>query len=356
MTQQDDLFSGSGSPTASALTPVQLLPLGKYKGKPYDVLLTDSAYALWMLQSMYAKLEHQHPALFAFLISRFGPPDQTPVHNALQNRFLDEAFCLKFGLASSPRLREAAAHLSQLNFDLEGFWRKNVRDSLASHLRLSDVESNKTALARGTKKLEVMRDALAKEWELLRLYGADRDKVVRDGKVNPLRFYGLEFEAEGADVSYRMELGYELFARRSDVVTGAHRETARLAQLAAQLGFRIEVKPVVGDDYPAVLRRMKTARNNALLVEEFNGSGATWEQLVKVFALSNISVVLLEDVEQVELPQGLHEFTVELLSQARALAILGQEFDAHLAELQKRVAQRPEPDPRKTRWSDDGPF
>lgn len=296
------------------------------------------------------------PALLAFLVGRFGLPERTPVHNALQNRFLDEEFCLKFALASSPRLRAAANQLAELKFDLAALWRTNVRDCLAAPLRLSDSYSNRTSLKRGTRRLEALRDALKTEWPLLRLYGATRDLPARSGKCVTLELNGLEFEAEGADVRFRVEMGYELFARRGDTHTEERRETATLAELSAPRGFRIEVKPVVGDDYPMVLRRMKAANNTSLLVGEYNGVGATLAQVVKVFSLSQISVVTLDEVEQLTLPQGFREFSVEPLLQAQAEAIVEQEFQAHLVELRNLVEQRPEPDPRTTRWSEEEPF
>lgn len=357
---QEDLFSGAEGLLApvTPLAPAtdRLLPLGKYKGQPFEVLLTDAGYAVWLLGSKYAQLEQKYPALFAFLVGRFGLPERTPVHNSLQNRFLDEEFCLRFALASSPRLRAAADQLAQLKFDLEPLWRKNVQDSFAASLRLSETHSNKTALARGAKWLEALRGALKAEWPLLRLYGATRDLPAREGKCITLELSGLEFEADGADVRYRVEMGFELLARRSDVLTGERRDTAVLAQLQAPRSFRIEVKPVVGDDYPMVLRRMKAANNTALLVGEYNGVGATWEQVVKVFSLSKISVVTLDEVEQLQLPPGIREFSAAPLLQPEAEAIVEQEFSAHLAELHRLVEQRTEPDPRKTRWSDDGPF
>jgi hypothetical protein len=349
--QQANLFLAAEEPPASALT--RVLPLGKYRGQSFDVLLMDTAYALWMLTSMYAKLEQKHPALFAFLISRFGPPDQTPVHNALQNRFLDESFCLQVGLASTPRLRKVAEALARLTVDLESHWRKNVVSSLEPCLALSAYESNEKALRRCLNHLEALRTALQKEWKLLRLSGADRDRPA-GAKCVPLRLSGLEIEPEGADVSYRIALGYELLAMRSDTFSEyGRREHANLAQVSESRSFRIEVKPVVGDDYPAVLRRMKTAHNNVLLVGEYNGAGATWEQLVKVFALSNISVVSVAEAEKIEIPAVFQELPVHSLTEERAEAILTQEFEAKVAALRQKVAERPEPDPRKTGWIDD---
>lgn len=201
--------------------------------------------------------------------------------------------------------------------------------------------------------MDALRTALQKEWNLLRLFGADRD-LPAGAKCVPLRLVDLEIEPEGADVSYRMALGFELLAKRSDPAPGLdRREYGVLARESAMRSFRIEVKPVVGDDYPAVLRRMKTAHNNVLLVGEYNGTGATWDQLVKVFALSKISVVLVEEVELVEVPAVFQGLPVRPLTQERAEAILAREFEAKVAALQQKVAERPEPDPRVTGWIGD---
>jgi len=342
---QQDMFSGHGGSAELALSTVQVVPLGKYKGKPFDVLLTDAAYALWLLSSMYSKLEHQHPELFAFLISRFGPPDQTPVHNALQNRFLDETFCIRFALASSAGLRAAAEALSLFTLDLEAFWRKNVQDSFEPCLRLSEFSSNMAVLAQGLRELSALRDTLLREGVPFELVGADPSLGPDGERCVPLRLDRLEFEADGADVGYRLDVGYVLSAVRHSVDFEGYdrRKTTVLSELACYTGWRIEVKPVVGDDYPVVLRRMKTARVHALLIGEYTGTGATWEQLVKVFALSGIGVVLLEDVERVDVPPCLREIPVRRLTQESAAAILAQEYEAHVAALRQKVAERVEP-------------
>lgn len=61
--------------------------------------------------------------------------------------------------------------------------------------------------------------------------------------------------------------------------------------------LRIELKPVVGDDYPAVLRQMKPNRSTVLFVGEYTGQGATEEQFVQTMATADIRVVFARDVE-----------------------------------------------------------
>jgi hypothetical protein len=68
----------------------------------------------------------------------------------------------------------------------------------------------------------------------------------------------------------------------------------------------IEVKPLLGDDYPCVLRKMKqqislTEKLNdvgkyVLLVKDFSSSTTSKEQLIQIFQQSNIKVVYLNDV------------------------------------------------------------
>jgi len=56
---------------------------------------------------------------------------------------------------------------------------------------------------------------------------------------------------------------------------------------------------------PAILRAMKAVKGTHLLVGEYCGVGATWVQVVRVFSLSGIVVIQLEDVEQVVIPESL---------------------------------------------------
>jgi hypothetical protein len=61
--------------------------------------------------------------------------------------------------------------------------------------------------------------------------------------------------------------------------------------------LRVELKPTVGDDYPAVLRQMKANGSEVLLLRDYVGTGATREQFIKTFATADKRVVFLSDVE-----------------------------------------------------------
>jgi hypothetical protein len=59
----------------------------------------------------------------------------------------------------------------------------------------------------------------------------------------------------------------------------------------------IEIKPTIGDDYPAVLRQMLANHSEWLFVGAFRASGATREQFVKTFEASGKRVIFREDVK-----------------------------------------------------------
>jgi hypothetical protein len=90
--------------------------------------------------------------------------------------------------------------------------------------------------------------------------------------------------------------------------------------------FTVEIKPVVGDDYPNILRQMKTSRSNQLLVGEFRATSASWDEVVKIFAMSKISVAHMEEVERTEIPLHCTSLPVIYVSREEAFRIAEEEF------------------------------
>jgi hypothetical protein len=107
---------------------------------------------------------------------------------------------------------------------------------------------------------------------------------LRDARYEP-RVVGRKFEEHDVDVVFGVE---------SQPLLG---ET-----------FAIEIKPAVGDDYPAVLRQMRNQQQrlwqrgvlrcqNALFLEHYIGVGATTDQFVRMFVAANICIVFRSQVE-----------------------------------------------------------
>lgn len=72
------------------LMATDLIPFGKYKGQPLEVIASDRGYCDWLLAQAW--FVERYPQIHTLVINNFGEPSETPEHNALQIRLLDEAF------------------------------------------------------------------------------------------------------------------------------------------------------------------------------------------------------------------------------------------------------------------------
>ena len=328
-----DLFAGAGGIPSPRKQPSSgVLTFGKHRGQPYEVLLRESAYALWLMSSMPDKLANEHPELWAFLVRRYGMPDRTPEHNKIQNLFLKEDFCLRFAHIVSKAVQRWARSSDGLVIDVPALWEGYCRKTAESSVPLlgqspseAKLKARDTAIAKVAQSLEHQ----AQHLKLLDACGQEADG--EDCAIAGVK--ALEFEARGADVSFRVLHGYELETdEHPKLVQFGHMGYVRLAGQRENDEFRVEVKPVVGDDYPAVLRAMKAVGSKQLLVGEYSGAGATWEEVVKVFSLSKITAVLLSEVEAHSLPVGLAPVTVVSLFTERAEAIARAAWERRVAE------------------------
>lgn len=183
----------------------KIIPFGKHREKPIQILQQDAAYRDWLMQQNWFR--DRHESIYQLIVNNFGEPTETPEHNAMQARFLNDELCI--GL-----LRK----LGWEPFDHQGNGR------------------------------------------LLR-----------------------SFEERGWDVSIRAI---------STTISGG---TRRLAAVC------LELKPFLGDDYPAVLRQMRAAQASgdlgALVVGQFTAIGATLEQVRAIFEQSGFHLVMMSEIE-----------------------------------------------------------
>lgn len=325
--QQLHLLADNGSSTA-AQDSGRTVPFGKYKSQPFEVLLADSTYAMWLMNSMFAKLQQQYPALLAFLVQRYGLPDRTPEHNRLQNRFLDPTFAIRFALACGSPMGQVIQGLPE-SLDLHATWRRVVRSKLMKERERAGRMMNYGR----SDNLASLRERLLVQAERLRFCAGTGSYSDPDWR-GPIAVHRLEFEVDGADVSYQSVMQGALWSAEFPLPVDPDDSTfgtttigeEHIGGINERDGFRIEVKPVVGDDYPAILRAMKAVKVTHLLVGDYTGAGATWEELTHIFALSNMKAVRLEAVELTTLPHCFRRIGVRMPSPDQAREIVQSEF------------------------------
>jgi hypothetical protein len=70
-----------------------IVPFGKYKNQPLEVLAQDAGYCEWLAGQGW--VAQRYPEIHTLIINNFADPSETPEHNALQLCFLEEALRLK---------------------------------------------------------------------------------------------------------------------------------------------------------------------------------------------------------------------------------------------------------------------
>ena len=163
---------------------------------------------------------------------------RTPVHNRLQTLFLDENYCRAF---LDMMGLDGLAYTVSAKFELNG-----ERDDWSGKTFCCDVEVIAIFDAAGISRSDLHSIV-------------DKTQLVRSGRY-------------------------------------VDEECRRVIDLVMA---RIEIKPSVADEYPAILRQMQRNVSHILFVGEYVGEGATEAQFVEIFNRAGMSVVFKRDVDRI---------------------------------------------------------
>jgi hypothetical protein len=213
-----------GEPTPKG----EVVPFGKYKGQPVEVLLADEGYRDWLMSQDWFR--NRFGNIYQTIINYGAEPQETPEHNEMQASFLDDEQCF--------RLARLLSRPEELVADQVG---------AGEHPAIAD--------ARRTR----LREALE----------------------HP-RIEQRSFEVRGWDVVYSVNW------------------------LGSWDDIRVELKPDLGEDFPAVLRQVKqypAGRRRCVLVRRSNFQRVTWEQVAAMFAASGIRLLRESQLEAQAVPQ-----------------------------------------------------
>lgn len=217
----------------------EIIPFGKYRGQPMEILAQDKEYREWLMGQDWFR--ERYSGIHTLIVNNFGTPSETPEHNTLQARFVDKEW-----------VNRLATRLITWNH-VETWWRHHSKcgDSCCGP---NERAGNLAALA---------------------------SRAAGEPPVITTRVKA--FEDHGADVVIDVRL------RQGGKDDGSTE-------------WRIECKPSVGDDYPAILRQMKASQCILLLIGDggYIGTGATYEQVKSIFAFSNIRIVRLDEIPAAE--------------------------------------------------------
>lgn len=254
-------------------TEIEKLPLvsfGKYKNRPVAEMMADQKYIQWCLSQPWF---HEKPIYNIVMNINPNKDTPTPEHNRLQNCFLDDEFIKKFHYYFHPKSFAGRKDFDNLKNDEE---------------RLGYVKQKVTHV----------------ESEKINKYIISGQKIIAE--------CGPSFDTwttELIDLKYDLKISKEFETVNGwDVWLGIEGD---FVFSKSYKEYIIEIKPTVGDDYPCILRKMKTSLHKlysqpktfrtkvgipVLLIGQFESKYTTYDQLKEIFSLAGIKVVKYDDI------------------------------------------------------------
>lgn len=249
----------------------RIIPFGKHKGKPVEILASDKEYADWLVAQSWFKEKYVN--IYNVLVQNFREPVDTPEHNKIQVRFLKLEYRLKL------------AYLLNNNF----------------------FEINSDKINKGLiRRLNTLNDGNKQN-----LFDVLTELVKRvNSKKYPVKLLHYSNPIfEQVDVSYSVQHGFDL------EYNSEHRGQPKVSiGRINRLTLWIEIKPTVSDDFPAILRQMKASmpidnryssekRYYILLVGDYTGIGATKEEFIEYFHSQGYLIIFEHQIDDVTLPE-----------------------------------------------------
>lgn len=238
----------------------EVIQFGKYKGQPLEVLQQDKQYTDWLMGQDWFRDRYSN--VYTLIVNNFGAPAETPEHNSLQALFLDDELCVKLFNAYYNKYCNGYQE-NKIKKEIDELEKKKAE-------REKDKPTNDTYSWRIESYQEEMKNlenALLEEFLNL---NAAPSIVISDKK----------FEERGHDLCFR----------------GRRVKNKDYFSPFSSGHFKIELKPQVGDDYPAILRQMKANESNFLVYKKYTSAGVTEEQMKQMFFASYIFCYRLDEL------------------------------------------------------------
>lgn len=259
-----------------------LVPFGKYKGQPITRLINDPATLDYYKKQ---KIIQNYPFVNNICVNQTITPNnensKTPEHNKLQNLFLERNFNIEF----INNIFEFDKSISLLNklYDTEDY--KKYFGEQKFNENNYGLENSLITSIFETKY----------NWDVRIFLGEENGSITIN--ENTIKLNSTYYK-EKLDIRHKLFNGIN----HIDCHYGYGDCEYYFADIRKSL--YIEIKPLLGDDYPNVLRKMTTQKNitndrhgeYVLFIGEYASSYTTKKQLIQIFKQSNIRVMFICDL------------------------------------------------------------
>jgi hypothetical protein len=248
----------------------EVIPFGKYKNQPLEVLSQDPQYMEWLTQQDWFKSRYQN--IYTLVVNNFGTPQDTPEHNKMVSLFLDDDFLQKI------------ANKFDYIFCIDRSVDKNLDDSIEEIY--GEKYKNESPGFRVSASIRDIDEKSNLKEKNLKYINENKDKANQE-----MYYYDPLFENhKGSDVS--LTIGSKFYFKEIDFTLNA--AVKRFGYDKNTVDLLIECKPVVGEDFPSVIRQCRTQKSNVLIIEEFTATSVTIDQVRKMF--QDIRIILLNEI------------------------------------------------------------
>lgn len=238
----------------------QIIPFGKYKGKPISILQNDKEYLEWVMSQGWFIEKFQ--SLHTIIINNFETQNKTPEHNQFQEMFLDD------NLISKIVYKETGLKLNEKIYTIR------VENEFSGCWKILDKES-------------VLKFIEDKNENLKILY------------LEALKFsYKTYFEYSYKNYYFDVFIRLSFESNYMYITPKQFKEKLLNSKLESEYFYTnynicIELKPCIGDDYSSILR--KIPEKSIVITKEYNGS-VSFENVKKMFESKNVKLYLLSEL------------------------------------------------------------
>ena len=290
-----------------------IVPFGKYKGQPVTTLIKDTKYLEWCKQQEWLKT---HKVIYNICVNQTitttDTNSKTPEHNKLQNMFLNEPSQIKllnilFGGNVDKKFKKKFKFLI-------------LDEEFISHFGIIKMPQ----INRSLKKSKIVFEEKY-NWDFILHYfdcqnimlktKTDTTKISKDKLYNILKKYKFIYSSDEEIKVFDTYIEENIEDDNYSVYIDTY---------CCMCNVFCELKPVLSDDYPCVLRKMKTQieftktdkdfnnkmsikyfdktdicyikRKYILIIGNFKSTTTSKEQLIRIFKQSNIHIIFTEEI------------------------------------------------------------
>lgn len=296
------------------LESLPVVTFGKYKGQPVTTLLADTKYLEWCKQQDFFK---QHKTVYNICVNQTiqsNQPSKTPEHNKLQNLFLKRDYCFDF--------INYLVGIDKVFSELEKIYCTEEYKKYFGDQRFDKDSHLKELKFTPTFETDFI-------WDVKLKVEDNSNSILFDEMLLPNFKLNNDANADHAFEAIKRDIPY-LYKECN--ISGGFRHHEKKYVVECNVYFYaccyIEIKPLLGDDYPNVLRKMTTQIKITnvnlkvkdrpmyiLLIGEYSSTVTTKEELVEIFDLSGIRVMFIRDISNGLQCKPLEENLLEKIKQ-----------------------------------------